>query len=217
MEYVVYLSKSKIDMLYGQISKKSFKYSLAGKLGVGALKLEASKNGNTEIDYYQKLEKVISKIPVVNSIFEDNAQYITGTMSMYWGMLKRTDNATFWVGNDNNGICHSKILLIGSSQHIIGNTPNVDGVHCSPLVYFLHAYHKELEFNGHFKKIASLHKESNIHDIISAMEMYCESEGLQVQSPYRFLAKCLSQEFYTREDGTSENLIIATPLYVSNI
>lgn len=217
MEYVVYLSKSKIDMLYGQIKKKPFEYSLSGKVDVGALKLEATKSGKTEIDYYQKLERIISEIPVVHSIYEDNAQYITGTMSMYWGMLTKTTNATFWVGHDDNGACNSKILLIGSSQHIIGNNPDVDSVHCSPLAYFLHAYHKELEFNNHLEKVASLHRESSIHHIIPTMEDYCKSDKFQVQSQYKFLAKCLSQSYRSYEDGTARNLIIATPLYVSTI
>lgn len=217
MEFVVYLSKSKIDMLYEQIGKKPFEYSVGGKMGLGAVTFEAAKKGNTQKDYYQKLEHVISEISVVNTIYEENAHYITGTMSMYWGMLKYTKDATFWVGHQKTDMHHSKILLIGSSQHIIGNNPNTEGIHCSPLAYFLHAYHKELDFNEHLQQISKLHKESHIHHIIPAMEMYCETDDTQVLSQYKFLAKCLSQSYHAYEDGTVENLIIATPLYVSSI
>ena len=217
MEYVVYLSRTKIDMLYEQVGKKPFNYSVGGQLEFGPVKLEANKNGDTEKNYYQKLEKVISEISTVSSIFDENADYITGTMSMYWGTLKHTESATFWVGQEDNGVCKTKILLIGSGQHIIGNNPDAVGIHCSPLACFLNAYHKELEFNQHLDKVAQLHNESNIRYIVSTMETECKHDKLQILCPYKFLAKCLSQEYRTYDDGSAENLIIATPLYVSSV
>ncbi len=217
MEYVVYLSKTKIDMLYEQVGKKPFNYSVSGQVELGPIKFDANKNGDTEMNYYQKLERVISEIPVVNSIFDENAEYITGTMSMYWGTLKHTESATFWVGQESNGICQTKILLIGSGQHIVGDNPNSAGIHCSPLAYFLNAYHKELEFNTHLDKVAKLHNEGSVRDIVSTMESYCKSDKFQILCPYKFLAKCLSQDYHIFDDGSVENLIIATPLYVSNI
>ena len=217
MEYLVYLSKTKIDMLYEQVEKKPFEYSFGGQVGLGGVKFNANKNGNTQKNIFQKLEQVISNIPEVKSIFEEDSQYITGKLSMYWGMLKYTKTATFWVGEENNGVCHSKVLLIGSSQHIIGNNPNGEGVHYSPLAYFLHAFHKELEFNEHLEDVAKMYNNFYIEDIVSTMYDYCKSDKLQILSHYKFLAKCLSQSYHTYNDGTVENLIIATPLYVSNL
>ena len=217
MEYVVYLSKTKIDMLYEQIGEKPFEYSISGQVGLGVVKFDANKKGNTQKNDFQKLEQVISNIPEVKSVFDKDSPYITGTMSMYWGMLKHTETATFWVGEENNGVCRSKVLLIGSSQHIIGNNPNGEGVHCSPLAYFMHAYHKELEFNEHLEHVAKMHKKSYIEHIVPTMYDYCKSDKLQILSQYKFLAKCLSQSYHTYDDGKAENLIIATPLYVSNL
>lgn len=217
MEYVVYLSKTKIDMLYNQVGKNPFEYSIGGQVDFGAVKIDANKKGSSQKDYFQKLEQVISEISKVNSIYEEDAQYITGTMPMYWGMLKYTYTATFWVGQESNGICHSRILLIGSSQHIIGNNPNGEGIHCSPLACFLHAYHKELEFNKPLEQVAKQYNKSDIEYIVPSLQSYCDLDRLQVLSQYKFLAKCLSQSYHVYNDGSIENLIIATPLYVSNI
>lgn len=216
MEYVVYLSKTKIDMLYEQIGEKPSNYSLEGECNIGFLKGKVSLKKNTAKNYYQKLERVISEIDVVNSIYDRDSKYITGTMSMNWGVLKYSKNATFWIGEKEELNCHSKVLLVCSSKHIIGNKPTLEGGHCSPLAYFMNAYAQELEMRFDNEKTADLHRDSNIRTIISTMKSYCELDGNQVVSNYKFLAKCLCQQYF-EYNGSIENLIIASPLYVSEL
>lgn len=217
MEYVIYLSKAKIDMMHEQLAKKSSNYSIGGEIDLKFFKCSATQSSTSDKTYYQKLEQVISAIETVNTIYDENSKYITGEMPMYWGILNKTPDATFWVGKEINNKCSSKVLLIGSSKHIIGNNPNGEGRHCSPLVYFMHAYAKELELDVELNNIVKLHRESNMHYIVDTMSEYYQNNEDHILPRYKFFAKCLSQSYIERSDSTVENLIIASPLYVSAI
>ena len=215
MEYVTYLSKNKIDMLYEQLNESRRNFIVEGKLNLGWFSSLFSKKIVTSQNYYEKLEKVISNINNVGTVFDKKADFIAGTMNMTWGVLRYTSEATFWIGEDFSNNCLSQVLLIGSSNNIVGNSPKVEGVHYSPLVYFLEAYAKELELQNHKKKLAKKYHECEVVSIVENIKSYCEFKEENLSSDYKFLAKPLACMFYDSDTDIKRNYIIASPIYVS--
>ena len=127
MKYYIYLSETKIDMLYHQIIRKKDSISVKSGINIGVLSLEAESSKETSI--YDKLAVIIDEITDIGDVYSD-AEYVRGTVTMGWNTrnkLNRDSNATYWIGEsfDNDGILN-KILLIGSQHHIIGNAKNDD-------------------------------------------------------------------------------------------
>ena len=219
MEYIVYISRSKIDMLYSQLDKSILKYKINGKLEFGPLSGEFSNSSNDEINYFKKLNSIIENIEPINTIFEKSPSYISCKMDMSWRTLNYTPEATYWVGESENMNCRSKVMLIGSACNIVGN-PTLDSVpHYSPLAYFLAAYRKDLELENQYEKIDRIaklyNKEAQFVRIIEESLSYAREDN-SIFANYKFIAKCLCSEMFTHTyDGKTENYIIATPLFVS--
>lgn len=215
MEYVIYLSKNKIDMLYDQISSRSPIYKVEGHVNMGVVTGQFTKNDNKVENYFQKLEMVIEKIDGVGDVFDEDISYITGTMDMHWDVLSSTPDATLWYGEDANINCHSKVLLIGSTSNAIGNAPSSNVHHYSPLAYFIHAYAKEIEIKRSRKEVGALYKDYFLDGIFGNLDIEFKYNPISLATPYRFLAKVLCQRRYEGINGIVENYVIASPLYVS--
>lgn len=215
MEYVTYLSKSKIDMLYDQIVQSKRDIEIKGTLNLGLLSGSFSKKDTTPKNHYEKLEIIIMNMDKVGTVFDEEADFICGTMNMTWGVLKYTPEATFWVGEDYKNNCLAQVLLIGSSKNIIGASPKGDGIHYSPLAYFLEAYAKDLELQNHKKGVATLHRDNNIESIIETIKSHYGFNKEILSSRYKFIAKPLARSFYNFADDNKRNYIIASPIYVS--
>ena len=127
MRYYVYISKTKIEMLYDQVINKEKEGSFCGGITLGMFSLESKVNHTASI--YNKIDAVIKEIDDIGDIYSDT-DYIRGTLTMGWNARNRlnsSSNATYWIGEfwDNDGILN-KILLIGSQHHIIGNEKSDD-------------------------------------------------------------------------------------------
>ena len=126
MKDYVYISKTKIDMLYDQLidGEDSVEYSLEGGVSIGVAKGKGVHKFKRTTTLYQKLEIVLSKLNDIGSIFDDS-EYIKGSLAMSWNMkreINENSKATFWMGgsSDESGML-SKLLLIGSFHNIVGN------------------------------------------------------------------------------------------------
>ena len=214
MAYIVYLSRPKIDMLYEQLGEKEAEYSAEGTFSFKAFMGKIARTFSTKRNIYQKLERTIESLDSVGDVFDKKASYITGKMPMRWASFKNGMGATFWIGETSLGTNISKVLLIGSAKNIHGAKPAKDAPSFSPLNCFMQAYAEEVELNPKFKRRVRAYSEESMRPLFRDLEDYAKSKyGFSTE--YRFLAKTLCKKRYKFGDGTIENLIIASPLYVT--
>ena len=232
MEYVVYLSKNKIDMLYDQISWTDDETETEGEIKLGFFTIKRSRKKDNTPNRFKKLERVTSALTDrIGSPFEEKIpSYITDTFTMSWRTLTFTKQATYWIGEGFRNDKYVKLLLIGSTRNVIGEeTDSSDPVTHSALMHFLNAFRKDFEIpdNGYsetvFRRVENedgrtVERLMDAKDLDASemMDILFNSspEGQTTFVPYKFLAKVLSTEERQGNYGT-ERYIIATPLYVS--
>lgn len=228
MEYLVYLSQNKIDMLYEQEYRNNDETETEGEIKLGFFSLRRKRKKDGQVNRFQKLERVTEALSGrTGSPFDEEVpSYITDTLMMDWRTLTYTKNAIYWLGEDmRNGIT-TKVLLIGSAKNVIGEeTGGSDETTHSLLLHFLNAFRKEFELpesrysetfiriseNGEGVRVDA--KDISASEIIDTLGIL-RNTGPSMFAGYKFLAKCLSSEERRNEYGT-ERFIIATPLYVS--
>jgi len=117
MRYYVYISESKVEMLYAQIPRKLIE-NIAGKLTID-LKLI-----KTEFSESPKEKTLHSKIQIIEDYLNDQGlignthalkSYIKGVEHMKWGHYP---SGLVYFGSKTDVI----IGLGGSEKHVIGNT-----------------------------------------------------------------------------------------------
>ena len=214
MKYIYYISKPKIDMLYGQISEGESTITSSIKADLGFLSGSISEKHYDNNSIYRKLYNVISNLDYLGGIDEE-AAYISGPMTMGWGNLRFTSNATYWIGKERKGGVSAYILLIGSAKNIVGNMPNSHTLSYSNLNLFIDAYANDIDINDRQShQHPFLKNEKNVtHMIERIFEDYNKNNPQQIKE-YNFVAKTLFQQKYDWS-GYSELYTIATPLYVS--
>lgn len=242
MKYYVYISKTKIEMLYSQIISKEKDVSFKGRMNIGILSLEAESNDKVSI--YDKLGIVINGIADVGDVYSD-ADYIQGTLVMGWNArnkLNYDSNATYWIGEswDNDGILN-KVLLIGSQHHIIGNEKSDD--YCYSTSY-IDSFFNNIEYRLNFNTLeyenefgqSEISSEKDREEIeamkaknipISGMQRVINSQYLAnfidefskwhngIFQEYEFVAKLLHSEIKIDDNGDMIRYVIATPIYVA--
>ncbi|MBQ6787561.1 MAG: hypothetical protein IJO85_07560 [Lachnospiraceae bacterium] len=241
MKYYVYISETKVDMLYSQITNMESERSLKSGLKVGILSVEAETKNIKSV--YDKINEVINEIDDIGDIYSD-AEYIRGTLAMGWNArnkLNYKSNATYWIGEavDGDGILN-KILLIGSQHHIIGNKISED--YCYSTSYidsFFNAIENRIDFetlkyndrdgqseirSTDDKKMIQKMKERNAS--ISEMKLFVNDAYLAdfidefsgwhngIFQEYEFVAKLLHSEMKVDNSGNMIRYAIATPIYV---
>lgn len=232
MEYVVYLSESRIDMLYEQEYRSGAETETGGEVKIGPFTFKRSRKRDGKANRFEKLERVTAALSDrIGSPFDGELpSYVTDTFTMSWRTLTNAEGATYWLGEDaRNGIL-AKVLLIGSARNVIGTQPQSSGgAAYSSLTTFLDAYRREFEIAGGSRKRGKAdggedeaEKQEMIRsneELYGAASIISKLEGSYLLEPavpasYRFLAKCLARE--TRPcPGGEERFVIAAPLYVS--
>jgi hypothetical protein len=146
MKYFIYVSDTKVDMLYGQIPR-SLKDKIAGELKVDLHLVSASiKERDAEETRYSKLSVVtdyIDKHCEVGTI-DYPGSYFKGTLDMNWGNVGgegSSERIIFFVGSTERSI----LGLGGSPWHVLGNVrPTSPTDINSSGAYLLHALSKDL-------------------------------------------------------------------------
>ncbi len=225
MKYYLYISDTKIDMLYPQIPKH-FLQKIASELNINLKLLTAE--FNAKITGNQANETRYDKVKLVSKYIEENldvgtaiaaSTYIKGKCLMNWEMLKarqdlgQEDEAVMfggWAGNN----C---ILLGGSAKHVIGHVSK----NTQESYSFLPSLFQVLRANGELgEKNTSLTifepPEIRLHRAMQVAISVIDN----MQTPYQqleFLAKTLVQGpvKFRRGEASSVNVVIATPIYVA--
>lgn len=211
MRYYVYISESKVEMLYSQIPQNLLE-NIAGKLTID-LKLI-----KTEFAETPKEKTLHSKIEIIENYLQYNnligdisnpINYIKGIEEMRWGPY--TPGLVYF-GSKQNTV----IGLAGSEKHVIGSTGDSSAHSHSATPYLVAALNEQ---------ILSVRGSVNDNDecaesfALSAVELATtQMNGLKQRM--EFLAKTLlvypSDSFeYSWEGKSGLPVILGSPIYVA--
>jgi hypothetical protein len=126
MKYYLYISTSKVDMLYGQLAterktKKSFELKTSVAVASATMSHESEETSDTP---YTKLAAVLDEIESSGELgtIDEPGTYFKGTLNMKWGLLGDAGRPTdepplvYFGGRTESTI----FGLGGSTRHVIG-------------------------------------------------------------------------------------------------
>lgn len=124
LRYYLYISDTKLDMLFEQIPQNALKRISAEvkvdlKLASVTLR-QADPPDPTRAAKLKIVERFVDSHHHVGTIHEPGNEYFRGRMDMQWGWLQ--DRAVWFHGNDD-ARC---VALGGSRRHVLGEQPNRD-------------------------------------------------------------------------------------------
>lgn len=213
MRYYVYISESKVEMLYSQIPAALLE-NIAGKLTID-LKLIKTEFSETprEKSLHSKvmiIEKYLLDQGIVGDIRSPNA-YIRGTEVMRWGHYP---SGLVYFGSKSDVI----LGLGGSEKHVIGNIGVSQAHSHSATSYLVAALREELRnFRG------SLHGGSEGPESMALAGVELATTQMDgVQQKMEFLAKnllCFPNNSYEYVWGGRSGMpvILGSPLYVAQV
>lgn len=118
MKHFIYLSDSKIDMLFAQIPRP-FLSTLVAKIGVniGVLQAELAET-KTELNRYDKLKAVLAYLENEGKIgtLNEMQTFFRGSLEMKWGQYEQS-GFLYFTGREDDTI----VGLGGSLRHVLGN------------------------------------------------------------------------------------------------
>lgn len=118
MKHYIYLSDSKVDMLFAQIPRR-FLSTLSAEVKVNFGVFEANfKEKNAELDRYSKLAAVVGYLERENKLGDlvGAAPYFHGELEMRWGLYEKT-GFVYFTGRQENTL----VGLGGSLRHVLGS------------------------------------------------------------------------------------------------
>src|SRR6266702_901597 len=209
MKYYIYISDTKVDMLYPQIPQPLLK-RIASNLSIdlklfGAEVNIGAKSGSSE-------ETRISKVRIVSEYIEKHkdvgsidapSTYCKGTLPMRWGPIG--GQTIYFSGSSTR----TSIGLGGSLKHVIGahaESPE-RRLSSSDMGSILETLEEALEHYESHKEInTSLSEYERVFDAILTVRAYTTGLKQQVE----FLAKTLLQG-----QSSYKYVVLGTPIYVA--
>jgi hypothetical protein len=213
MKHYLYISDTKVDMLYAQIDKSLLK-SFSVDLSIDLKPLEAGVGATIKPPPVE--ETRISKLRLVVKYLEEHqhvgwidapGNYFKGSLPMAWGLavgrkVARSEppSAAYFIGKTGR----TAVGLIGSARHMIGNVADAPGY--MHLVYTPHEILKTLA--------SATERPTSLNDKdlgIIVYDMVVRSNVWQ-QRPLEFLA--VNYLFLEQERGGLKSLL-GSPIYVA--
>lgn len=201
MKYYVYVSRTKVDMLYAQLPPdflKGISAEVKVNVGVlsGTLKGTSDANDSNLLQPLHAVSEYIRKREYIGTI-NSPGTYISDTSSLKYGIVSEYASDIAFFG----GVIGSNTLaLIGSSTSLIGETERADANHSS--------YYYTLKFLNNAVNYGQTKGENPpFHSFTEAAWI-----ALKALPPLtynlEFLAKVLHRE---------KGLIVGTPIYVAMV
>lgn len=210
MEYYVYISDKKVDMLASQISEKKIK-ALLKRLEISIKLPWVSFTANykpgdpmpSDQERIQRLRIVEEAIdPASIGALDGSREWIKSTLEMRWGFIDDERKAVWFLRAAND----VTIVMGGSAKHLIGGVDVDKQPH--------HTYSLLPILSETLIARAESNLERNELDDAPTIFNAARSLATSAQGPIQqlsFLAKTLAVE---KKNG--ETLVIATPLYVAS-
>lgn len=208
MRYYVYISASKVDMIYTQIPKKLLK-NIAGKLTIDFKLIK------TEFSESPPRETLIHKLNIVEKYILDNKQvgttadsksYIKDTLNMKWGPF--SEEMVYFA-------CHKENFVMGlggSLNNVLGNVGKAVSRAHSTSPYIVAALKDKVIENDALAETGQSFEST----VLSAVKIAsAQMEG--IEEKLSFLAKRLfpGDKGNSNQSQDTETIILGTPIYVA--
>ena len=121
MRYFIYISDTKVDMLFSQIPQKALeKIAAELTLDLKVLKLSVKEKPSEETRYSKLsvVEKYLADYSRIGTVDEPKS-YFTGALPMRWTILTDWMNFVYFAGATRQTL----VGLGGSGKHVIGSAP----------------------------------------------------------------------------------------------
>jgi len=216
LKHYVYISDTKVDMLYAQIPRSTVE-RIAGDLSIDlkVFSLAVSKKGrdDSQESRYAKLETVVKYLeklfaPVIGSVDEPKV-YIKGILPMHYSLIppvfqQRKPRVAYFGGSTE----HTILGLGGSPKHIIGRISSENIGEPSSDLPSLTAYLTEE---------LGLAPRNEYHEpewglaAVEVMERHMKGQ----KTKFEFLAKFLLDDSDLEKTRHTKHIVIGTPLYIA--
>jgi hypothetical protein len=208
MKYYVYISDSKVDMLYSQIPKRILDRIAADlNVNLGIFSLSVKEKENQEKTRYEKLKLVVNYIEnnmEVGTVDEPKA-YFTGLLPMRWGEYEVDSGLVYFGGKTAQTV----LGLGGSMTHVIGNRKGESDTQGGSIGADIGAVlSKDLNLPNSFDDSQF----DRIDDILYTTHFATKRMKGPIQT-LEFLAKRLAEGIY----GDKSHVVLGTPLYVAMV
>lgn len=225
MKYYIYVSESKIDMLFSQIARSESEEREASlSFDFAVLKGELKEARGIPANKFTKLNTIVKKLNkegLVGSI-EEEKPYIKGSLRMTWVSLGFMGESpvTFW------GYLTRKLALglAGSTHHLLGEQAKGRADSASltgPIVSWLLEQFGDSPTGGNNEEVQTQTRPRpytmplDHHDIANATWL-ATNNMMGQQSNFEFVAKVLHRSNWPNGFRSSvSDIILATPLYVA--
>ncbi|MEU3742642.1 MULTISPECIES: DUF7019 family protein [unclassified Streptomyces] len=204
MRYYLYVSGSKLDMLYEQIPPKLLKrIAVEAKVDLKVLSV-ALQSPRAEAGTYDRLDVVETYLEREFDVswMTEPRPWFRGDLGLRIAGYGTADRPMFMTGREGDTV----IALIGSAHHLIGQRAAVDTIQ---------AAHSNLP--SLFRLLDDFPDRRRPASRQSPLDQVLEfSASLTVPPVYcEFLARRLLHGTVTGEDGRELKIVIGTPLYVA--
>jgi hypothetical protein len=206
VKYYIYVSDTKVDMLFPQI-QKGLRSKIAAELKVNLKLLELTIGGkNTPETRYSKLDIINSYIRKSRDLgtVEEPKAYFEGTLPMCWGPYGHGSRQIVYFGGETE---RAILGLGGSLDHIIGNNRGTESPPSTQVAYFVLDALNDWDKPSPGRLVAIEKTQSSLNAIVMA------TKNIMRQGPTQEL------EFVARRlvQGQSEgkSVLLGSPLYVA--
>jgi hypothetical protein len=223
LKYYLYLSESKIDMLFAQIPR-AFLSGVSGELAVSLGFLSTKLKQDAEaMTKYSKLSVVLSYLEQHHDVgtVDQPAEYFKGTMELKWGQYNNYEEEVsplvYFGGRTEQTI----LGLGGSSQNVVGATGSGIARSHSVTPYLVARLYEELEMTLSTEQKEYVEMVKRDHDdssryIAMAVDLATTQMSGENQR-VEFIARRLAYFQKGDHGGWSKdmNILLGTPLYVA--
>lgn len=220
MRYYLYISDSKVDMLFAQIPSKlrdKIAFELRVDIKVVSVSLKDRPNDETRYSKLEVVEKYIGDNLTVGSVDEPE-EFFTGLLPVRW---RPGENLVYFTGTTKRTF----LGLGGSSHHVLGSAPTPEsGVRlASVLPYMRSVIQKDVDESLKGMLSPQLEGRDNYLGAFLKLSEILESMTMPEQR-VRFLAKRLLDEPFPINyrstsgkpvDSNLKRVLIGSPIYVA--
>ncbi|KUL62706.1 DUF7019 family protein [Streptomyces sp. NRRL S-1521] len=201
MRYYLYVSGTKLDMLYGQIPPKLLKrLAVEAKVDLKVLSV-AVQSPRADVTSYDKLDLVEAYLEREFDVswMTEPRPWFRGDLELRVAGYGSPEGPTFMTGRDGDTV----IALIGSAHHLLGQRTAPETIQAS--YSMLPSLFRLLDDTP-----GREHGQDPAHDVLEFAESLSEPPVYS-----EFLARRLLHGTATGRDGRQVDIVVGTPLYVA--
>lgn len=209
MRYYIYVSETKVDMLFPQIPSKVLKGLAAElKIDLGVVSTTLRAGGSTDPKSLFAKAELVSKYICSNEpvgTIEAPKRFFTGTHPMKWGVLSDYASSLAFFGGT---IDNRHVALIGSRRSLVGKPPSS----ADDKAWYSVDYYTLKYLNQDLEQLETHDTEAKLSDLPHDFRAFAASVAQvpERQHTLNFLAK----RVYTT-DYHGMTIIVGPPIYVS--